>query len=68
MSGYLLLLVGILFLLKDRGVWFFFGLNWWTVLFLLAGLASIGKSCCKECKECCSTSCEPETKSVKRKR
>ncbi len=31
------LIVGVLFLLKDFGVWNFWGINWWTVGFLLVG-------------------------------
>jgi hypothetical protein len=40
-----LLVLGILFLLKDLQVWNFWGINWWTVLFLLFGI--------KMCIICC---------------
>jgi len=31
------LIVGVLFLLQDLGIWDFWGINWWTVGFLLVG-------------------------------
>ena len=52
MSGWTWLVVGLLFLLQDRGVWGFFGLKWWTVLFLLVGLGAVASSCCKDCQAC----------------
>lgn len=39
--GWVLLIVGLLFLLQDLGWWNFFGLKWWTVAFLLAGACKI---------------------------
>ena len=44
-----LLVLGVAFLLKDLGVWNFWGLNWWTAMFLLAAVAMFGTHCCKEC-------------------
>lgn len=38
MCGWLVLLVGVLFLLQDLGYWDLWGLHWWTVLTLLAGV------------------------------
>ena len=35
------LLLGIIFLLQDLGKWDFWGINWWTVAFLLVGLFGI---------------------------
>ena len=46
----LMLLVGIAFLLVDKHVWAFWGLQWWTVLFLLWGIGGVGSSMCKDCK------------------
>ena len=38
------LVVGFLFLLADLGYWDFFGLQWWTVVFLLAGGKMVWKT------------------------
>ena len=46
--GVLTLVVGVLFLLADLGVWDW-GISWWTAAFLLLGLGKWGKSRCKEC-------------------
>ena len=50
-GGLLMLLAGVLFLLKDLNVWDFWGLNWWTVVFVLWGLGSLGHRSCSECCE-----------------
>ncbi|MBU2561389.1 MAG: hypothetical protein KKD17_03760 [Nanoarchaeota archaeon] len=41
----LLIIFGVIFLLKDLGVWNFWNINWWTVLFLMLGI--------KMCVVCC---------------
>lgn len=50
--GYLLVALGIIFLLKDLGKWDFWGINWWTALIILAGVAHFGKSMCGDCQTC----------------
>jgi hypothetical protein len=50
MFGLLLLLAGVLFLLQDLGKWTFWGLNWYTVAFLMFGIKKLSCSCCKDCK------------------
>jgi len=50
MFGLLALVFGVLFLLQDLGVWAFWGVNWWTVLFLLAGVGTFGTTGCPTCK------------------
>jgi hypothetical protein len=57
-SGVLLLLFGIIFLLKDLMVWDFWGINWWTVLMLLVGLGSVMMGTCADCTALCT----PDTK------
>ena len=49
MGGVLLLVLGLLFLLVDLGVWDFWNISWWSALFLLMGLVHIGKSSCGMC-------------------
>ncbi len=63
--GLLVLIIGIAFLLQDLKVWNYWGLNWWTLAFILVGLSAIASSACPMCKQanCCST---PETKSKKK--
>ncbi len=46
--GILLVVFGILFLLQNLNVWAFWGIQWYTVAFVLIGV----KMMCK-CKECC---------------
>jgi len=48
--GVLLLVLGLLFLLVDLGAWAFWGVSWWTALFLLVGLCSLAGGSCKDCK------------------
>ncbi len=45
-TGWLLVLFGVLFLLADLGVWNFWGIQWWTVGFLVAGAMMLSHSCC----------------------
>ncbi len=47
--GVLVLLSGVLFLLKDLGYWGFWGVNWWTVLLLIAGVGTLAKGGCNAC-------------------
>ncbi|MFH1455864.1 MAG: hypothetical protein ABIF40_02855 [archaeon] len=51
--GLLILALGVLFLLVDLGIWTFWGINWWTAIFLLMGLTAVSHGCCKECKDMC---------------
>jgi len=49
MGGGLFLLVGVLFLLVDLGMWDFWGIQWWTAAFLLLGVGKLGIAHCKAC-------------------
>lgn len=49
MGGLLFLVAGILFLLVDLNVWSFWNLQWWTVVFILAGLGMMCSGCCGDC-------------------
>ena len=50
MNGLLLLVVGILFLLKDLGQWTFWNISWWTIVFLLMGVGGLCMNSCKDCQ------------------
>ncbi|NQU78802.1 hypothetical protein HQ545_03445 [Candidatus Woesearchaeota archaeon] len=50
-GGIIILVLGVLFLLRDVGVWNFWNIQWWTVVFLFFGLTHIGHSFCPECKK-----------------
>jgi hypothetical protein len=39
--GWLILIVGILFLLVDFGIWNFFGISWYSAAFVLIGLGGL---------------------------
>jgi hypothetical protein len=49
-GGILLLVIGVLFLLQDLGVWNFWDLNWWSVLIILCGVTALASSGCKDCQ------------------
>jgi hypothetical protein len=51
-TGVLLLVLGLLFLLADLGVWDW-GLSWWTAVLLLAGVVKLAMSKCPDCKAMC---------------
>ncbi len=38
---WIMLVIGILFLLQDTGRWAFWNLSWYTVVFLLVGLGGV---------------------------
>ena len=44
------LLLGLALLLVDLHKWSFFGINWWTGLFIVIGVTSLGSCICKNCK------------------
>ena len=39
--GIVLIIIGLLYLLVDLGVWDFWGISWWTVAFLFMGLMKL---------------------------
>ena len=45
-----MLVAGFLFLLKDLGYWTFWGIEWYTVLFLLLGVGALGMKSCPDCQ------------------
>ncbi|MCX8147224.1 MAG: hypothetical protein N3D84_02035 [Candidatus Woesearchaeota archaeon] len=49
--GVVVLIAGLLLLLKDIGIWAFWNITPWTIVFVLVGLAMVCKGLCK-CKEC----------------
>lgn len=51
-TSVLILLAGIGFLLADLNVggWKFFGLNWWSVIFVIMGLTCLAMGSCKDCQ------------------
>ncbi|MFH1396226.1 MAG: hypothetical protein ABIG93_02405 [archaeon] len=55
LMGLVLLVLGILFLLRDLAIWDFWNVQWWTALILLMGLAHFRTHLCPECKKICKT-------------
>ena len=49
-SGWLMLILGIIFLLVDFGVWNFWGIMWWSALFVVWGVVMLASKSCKECQ------------------
>jgi|ETN02SMinimDraft_4_1059925.scaffolds.fasta_scaffold439141_1 hypothetical protein len=48
-SALILLVIGVLFLLQDRGSFAFWGISWYTAAFLYVGIMKLGKGACKTC-------------------
>ncbi len=49
MFGWFVLLLGVLFLVRDFGIWNFWNIQWWSIAFILIGLGA----CCKCCGRMC---------------
>ena len=64
--AWVLLVLGVAFLGVDFRWWTFWGLNWWTVVFLVWAFAHFGRGHCPECQRGCA--CSTEEKPSKRKR
>ena len=45
-----LLILGILFILVDFGVWSFWNISWWSALLIWFGIGSWGMSKCANCQ------------------
>ncbi len=48
--GASMLIAGILFLLQDLGTWDFWGISWYSVLFILLGVGALGMRSCPDCQ------------------
>ena len=49
-GGAAFLVLGVLFLLQDLKIWDFWGINWYTALFVVVGAGYLGSSKCPECE------------------
>jgi len=49
-TAWLFLIIGVIFLLGDLSLWDFWGIQWYTALFVILGITWIAKGSCKECK------------------
>ncbi|MBR9699739.1 hypothetical protein GOV09_04750 [Candidatus Woesearchaeota archaeon] len=50
MGSILLLVVGIIYVIVDLGHWNFWGLQWWTIVFLFMGITGLAMGTCKTCQ------------------
>ena len=48
-TAVLFFVLGVLFLLRDFGVWDFWNIEWWTALFLLLGISGLAMNKCPDC-------------------
>ncbi len=55
-AGVIILVLGVLFLLKDFNVWGFWGISWWTALFIVGGIVTLAKCSCSDCQAMCGMS------------
>lgn len=49
-GGISFLVLGVLFLLQDLEVWNFWGISWYSALFVVVGIAHLGSSKCPDCE------------------
>ena len=49
-GGAVFLALGLLFLLEDLNVWDFWGVSWYTALFVAVGVGHLGSSHCPDCE------------------
>ena len=49
-GGATFLVLGLAFLLKDLGKWDFWGISWYTALFIVVGIGHLGASKCADCE------------------
>ncbi len=49
-TGALLLVAGILLVVQDLGYWNLFGIQWYTLGFLIFGVGKIASTTCKDCR------------------
>ena len=49
-AGAIFLLLGIVFLLRDLNIWDFWNIQWWTALFVVWGIGSLGSAHCPDCQ------------------
>ncbi|MBN4049170.1 hypothetical protein JYT91_00985 [archaeon AH-315-M20] len=49
-TGVLFLVLGIIFLLVDLGMWDFWNIQWWTALFLVIGVVKLAMNKCPDCQ------------------
>ena len=50
MGGATLLVLGALFLLQDFKIWSFWGISWYSALFVVLGIGHLGSASCKDCQ------------------
>jgi len=48
--GWTFLVLGILFMLQDFGIWYFWNISWWTALFVVMGIGSLASVKCPDCQ------------------
>lgn len=49
-GGAVFLALGILFLLRDLGVWGFWNIQWWTALLIAVGVGHLASANCADCQ------------------
>lgn len=50
LGGVSFLVLGVLFLLRDMNIWNFWGIQWWTALFIVIGVGQLGSANCPDCQ------------------
>ena len=68
MMGGLVLILGVLFLLRDLKVWEFWNIQWWTAVFILGGFGLLCTRCCPDCQACSCCAADEGSKAEKPKK
>jgi len=50
LGGATFLVFGVVFLLRDLGMLTFWNIQWWTALFIVWGIGSLGSANCRDCR------------------
>ncbi|MBI2139757.1 hypothetical protein HYU14_02445 [Candidatus Woesearchaeota archaeon] len=48
-SGAIFLVLGLLFLLVDLGIWDFWGIQWWSAVLIVLGIGKLAMKTCPDC-------------------
>ena len=48
--GFVFLVLGVLFLLRDLNIWSFWNVQWWTALFIWLGVSALAMRACSDCQ------------------
>lgn len=54
-TGWVFAVLAVLYLIVDFGFWNFFGIQWWSALFVALAVIGFASGSCSDCGSCCSS-------------